>query len=281
MKYGITAATGKFGKTAVKTLLKTVDPTEIVAIVRNPEKAKQSLPKDIEIRQGDYTKLEQLEEAFQGIERLLFISSLPGGNYPRDKQHLNVVAAAKKAKVDYIAYTSFPHADQATSVLSADHRITEQALKDSGLAYSFLRNNWYLENQTDLIRSAQAGKPIYFSAGDGQVGWALEKYYAQAAAKVLQLKQPKPVYEFAGTPHTFSELAQTAAKVSGKKVEIFQVSDAEYREGLNKAGLQAASGAIVMIQQLIRQGELAERTSDLTEALGQQLPSLSESIQEI
>lgn len=281
MKYGITAATGKFGKTAVETLLKTVDPTDIVAIVRNPEKAKQSLPKNIEIRQGDYTKLEQLEEAFQGIDRLLFISSLPGGNYPRDKQHLNVVAAAKKAKVDYIAYTSFPHADQAKSALSADHRITEKALQDSGVAYSFLRNNWYLENQMDLIRSAQAGKPIYFSAGDGQVGWALEKYYAQAAAKVLQLKQPKPVYEFAGEPHTFSELAQIAAKVSGEQVEIFQVSDAEYREGLNKAGLQAASGAIVMIQQLIRQGELAERTSDLTEALGQQLPSLSESIQEI
>jgi NAD(P)H dehydrogenase (quinone) len=36
-----------------------------------------------------------------------------------------------------------------------------------------------------------------------------------------------------------------------------------------------------MIQQLIRQGELAEKTSDLTDVLGQQLPSLSESIQEI
>ncbi|KRM05943.1 hypothetical protein FC89_GL000807 [Liquorilactobacillus ghanensis DSM 18630] len=281
MKYGVTAATGKFGKTAVETLLEQVAPTDIVAIVRNPKKAKQVLPAGIEIRQGDYTELEQLEQAFSGIDRLLFISSLPSGGYPRDKQHLNVVAAAKKAKITYIAYTSFPHADQATSVLSADHRTTEKALQESGLQYSFLRNNWYLENQADLIHTAQAGKPVYFSAGDGQVGWAPEKYYAQAAAKVLQISQPKRIYEFAGKPHTFSELAQIAAETKGKQAEIHQVNDDQYREILNQAGLQAAAGAIIMIQQLIRQGELTEDTSDLTDVLGQSLPELNEAIKEI
>lgn len=133
MKYGVTASTGKFGKKAVEYLIELVDKADIVAFARDTKKAKEILPTGIEIRHADYTDEKGLEEAFTGIGRLLFVSSVPGGSYPRDKQHLNVVEAAKNVGVDFVAYTSFPHANEAKSPLAGDHKITEEALSKSGL----------------------------------------------------------------------------------------------------------------------------------------------------
>lgn len=281
MKYAVTAATGKFGQTAVRTLLKLVDPSQVVAVVRNPQKAQKILPAQVEIRQGDYTQPAQLEAALAGIERLLFISSLPGGDYPRVQQHLNVVAAAKKAGVNFVAYTSFPHADQATSPLSADHRVTEKALAESGLTTAFLRNNWYLENQADFIKTALAGQPVYYATGDRQVGWAPEAIYAQAAAKVLVAAKPKKIYEFAGPMHTFGELAKAAAEAGGVKADAHAVSKDEYHQILQEQGLQAAAEVILMIQDLIRAGELAHPSEDLEKILATPLPTLTESIAKV
>ena len=123
MKYGITAATGHFGQVAVKELVGLVGADNVVAIVRNLEKAKQLLSDDIEIRQGDYDDKNSLVSAFEGLDKVLFISSQPGGKIIRLEQHTNVVDALKETKVDFVAYTSFPHADQAKSALASDHTV--------------------------------------------------------------------------------------------------------------------------------------------------------------
>lgn len=141
MKYGITAATGHFGQVAVKELVGLVGADNVVAIVRNLEKAKQLLSDDIEIRQGDYDDKNSLVSAFEGLDKVLFISSQPGGKIIRLEQHTNVVDALKETKVDFVAYTSFPHADQAKSALASDHTATEKLIVESGIKHSFLRNN--------------------------------------------------------------------------------------------------------------------------------------------
>lgn len=71
MKYGITATTGHFGQVAVKELVGLVGADNVVAIVRNLEKAKQLLSDDIEIRQGDYDDKNSLVSAFEGLDKVL------------------------------------------------------------------------------------------------------------------------------------------------------------------------------------------------------------------
>lgn len=280
MKYAVTAATGKFGQTAIRELLQLTAADQVVAVVRNPQKAKQVLPPEVAVRQGDYTKPAQLEQAFSGIDRLLFISSLPGGAVPREKQHLNVVAAAKKAGVKLVAYTSFPHADQATSPLAADHQATEKALAASGMQFAFLRNNWYLENQSDFIKTAMAGKPVYAAAADGQVGWAPEADYAKAAVRVLVADQPKSIYEFSGPQHTFADLAAAAAQVGSVQANFHAVDDRQYRQILEQAGLKAAADVLLMIQHLIKAGELSHASDDLEQVLGRKTGELVKNIKE-
>ncbi len=230
------------------------------------------------VRPGDYDNEAELTASLAGIDRLLFVSSQPGGPVSREQQHLNVVNAAKAAGVGYVAYTSFPHADTATSPLSADHKATEKALNDSGIAHSFLRNNWYLENELATLKDAQAGKPFVYAGGDGQVGWALEREYAEGAANVLASDSQKPVYEFSGAPLTYSQLADA---LSGD-FAVQSLTTDDYNKGLQAAGLdEGTAGVVTMIQQLIRDGELAKTSTDLPEVLGHELTPLDAALAEV
>ena len=133
------------------------------------------MPAGIEIRQADYGDEAAVEKALAGVDKLLFISSQPGGAVTRADQHKNVVEAAKNAGVGYVTYTSFPKASESDNWLAADHKLTEKLLKESGLKHSFLRNNWYLENEMTFLALGPANR-IYWA--NNFAGWAPESEYA-------------------------------------------------------------------------------------------------------
>ncbi len=84
-------------------------------------------------------------------------------------QHRNVVDAAKRAGVELLAYTSVLHAATSPLALAGEHRATEAAILASGLASTFLRNGWYLENYTAHLAPVLARGAVLGSAGDGRV----------------------------------------------------------------------------------------------------------------
>ena len=98
----ITGATGQLGHYVIKSLMKTVPASQIVAIVRNPAKAQALTAQGITVRQADYGDEAALTSALQGVEKLLLISSSEVGQ--RAPQHRNVINAAKTA------YLSVPRA---------------------------------------------------------------------------------------------------------------------------------------------------------------------------
>lgn len=279
MNYAVTGSTGHFGKYAVPYLQKLVKPQDtVIALARNVEKAKRLYPKGVDVRPGTYEDSEQLIESLKGVDKLLLISSQPGAAMSRIDQHKSVVEAAKKAGVKFIAYTSFPHADTTEAPLAADHKATESLINKSGIAHSFLRNNWYLEDELSFIEGAHNGEPFVYSAGDGKVGWAPEELYAQAAVTVLTNDQPKEIYEFAGPMHSYTDLADALQKVTGKQFEIASVSDDEFMANLRKYVPDQVDAMMTMIQKMIRNHNLEEETTDLSDVLQKPVPSLEEQI---
>lgn len=164
MKIAITGATGQFGSLVIEALLKTVPAGDLVVSVRNPEKASDLQARGVEVRHGDFDQPETLESAFAGVDRLLIVSA-DGDNETRIRQHKAAVVAAEKEDVGFIAYTSVGQADKSELFLAEVHRITEEAIRATGIPYSFLRNNWYLENEIGSIQGALAGAPWVTSAG--------------------------------------------------------------------------------------------------------------------
>lgn len=306
MKYAVTAGTGRFGERAILKLVTLVPFYDIVVIARDTEKAKKMFPAGLEIRQGDYNDEKSMEKAFKDIDRVLFVSSQPDPKHPRLDQHQKVVTAAAKAGVKFIAYTSFPHANVSEAPLAQDHRKTEKMIIDARLPHAFLRNNWYLENEMDLIKQVVNGSPLIDASGDETVGWAEEIYYAEGAARVLSMIETTPleVYEFHGAQHTYHELAKAIHEVTGKDFPVKSVDLAEYQVALEQEKLPADVIAFkVAIQKLIRSGALNERIGKsavkfgmsheeilknntenenaLENVLGQPLPSLSDQVKDL
>lgn len=282
MKYAITGSTGHFGLTAVENLVKEVGADNVVALARNEEKAKKLLPAGVEIRPGSYEDADELTASLKGIDRLLFVSSQPGGKMARLDQHRNVITAAQNAGVKFIAYTSFPHADQSDAPLAQDHKETEKIIAATGIDHAFLRNNWYVENEMSVIDAGAQGDAFVYSAAEGRAGWALERFYAEAAAKVVALDDPKDIYEFAGASHTYADLADAVKAATGKSFAVNSITDAEYSQGLQDSGLDKATADMITgFQTLIRDGNLDENTSDLPDVLGHTLPSLTDSVKEV
>lgn len=277
-KYALTGVTGHFGQTAVKKLAELVPANDIVALARNTAKAEELVPAGVEVRPGDYDDEQQLVDSLQGVDKLLLISSQPGGAIPRLEQHNNVINAAKTAGVKFIAYTSFPHADTSTTPLSEDHRETEKAIIDAGIQHSFLRNNWYLENEAATLNAAASGKPFVYSAGDGKTGWALESEYAQAAAIVLANDDSKEIYELSGKARTYRDLADA---MDGN-FDVLTVTDDEYEKGLEDSGLDAGVAELITsFQTYIREGQLDGNDTDLVAVLGHDLTPISDAIKTI
>lgn len=282
MKMLVTGATGKLGSKLVETLLKTVPASQLAVSVRNPEKAEGLRARGVEVRQGDFDRPETLDTAFAGIDRLLIISA-DGDNETRTRQHANAVAAAERAGVKFIAYTSIVNAGESNNLFAPTHKATEEAILKTRIPYSFLRNNWYLENEISSIQGVLAGAPWVTSAGNGRVGWALQQDYADAAAAVLSGNgHENTTYELSGKLLTQEELASALGTVLGKEVPVQQVDDAAYADIMKGVGVpDFLIPLLVNIQKSIRENTLAIESHDFEKLLGRPAAPIKEGLTQI
>lgn len=234
MKIGITGATGQLGRLVVKKLKQKVAADSIVALVRNTQIATDL---GVEVREFDYTKPGTQVLSLHGIDKLLLISSNQIGQ--RLTQHKAVIDAAKQAGVKQIVYTSILHADSSPMSLAAEHLGTEQAIKASGLVYTFLRNGWYTENYAGSIKGAIEAGSFIGCAGEGKISSAARVDYAEAAAVVLAGENHEnKIYELAGDKaYTLAELAAEISAQTGKNIPYNNLTEAKYTEILTSFGL--------------------------------------------
>jgi len=273
----ITGATGQLGRLVIKQLKTKVPATQIVALVRNPERA-SSL--GVQARAADYNKPETLTAALNGVKTLLLISGNELGQ--RAQQHRNVIAAAKAAGVEWIVYTSLLHADRSPiAALAGEHTDTEKALKTSGIAYTVLRNGWYTENYTGSVPGAVAGGAFLGAAGEARINSAARADYAEAAAIVLASEGHKgKVYELAGdVAYTLADLAAEISRQTGSTIPYKNLTEAEYAAALAGFGLpQPMAHAFASFDTGAAQGGLFDDSRQLSKLLGHPTTPLSVSV---
>ncbi|MDC7677533.1 SDR family oxidoreductase [Asticcacaulis machinosus] len=264
----ITGASGQLGQLVLKHI---ADKTsaKVIAASRDPSK----LSTAFETRAADFDKPETLAEAFKGVDRLLIISTdalaVPG---QRLKQHQAAIAAAKAAGVKHIVYTSLPNPEPGNLISFApDHYGTEQAVINSGLDYTILRNNWYAENSLMALPHAVATGQWFTSTKGGKIGYVTREDAAIAAATVLaNPPATKAIYTITG-PQALShtEVAALVTEVTGKPLSVVDVADADFRGGLIAAGLpDFVADMLTSAEAAIRAGQLSGVTTDLYSLTG-------------
>ena len=279
MSIVVTGATGHLGHLVVESLLnRGASPDEVVATGRNAERlAELAAALGVRTAVADYADPASLRAAFEGADRVLLVSGSEVGQ--RVAQHTAVVQAAKDAGVGLIAYTSIPYADTSRLILATEHRATEEAIRASGVPFTFLRNSWYLENYLPQI-------PTYLehgvagAAGDGRISAATRADFADAAAAaLLDPDSAGRVYELGGAGFTLAELAATVADASGRPVSHTEVSPEQLTAILVGAGVpQPYAEALVSADLGIARGELEVTTGDLARLIGHTPTSLRDAV---
>ncbi|MGX7112028.1 NAD(P)H-binding protein [Gemella cuniculi] len=281
MKLAITGVTGNFGRAALEYLLKeNYSKDNIVLIVRDKSKVKELATQGFDIREGDFNNYKQLLLALQGVEKLLLVSTPEINPVKRIEQHTNAIKAAKEAGVKTIAYTSAINPDK--SPLGLAHIKTEEVLKNSGLNYIILRNNYYIEAKESDIQSILEGRTISSNIADGRFGLVLRKEYAQAAVNSLIKDFPvNRVYDLSANVVDYKEFSSSLSKVLDREVKLENITDEEYKNSLEQFLPTEAATLLTQTSVAIRNGAVDVVSEDFEKLLGRPVTNLDDSIREL
>ncbi|MBB4347608.1 MULTISPECIES: SDR family oxidoreductase [Rhizobiaceae] len=277
----VTGAAGQLGRAVLNHLLETskVSPGDIVAASRDTSKLADLAAKGVETRKADFTDEAGLAAAFAGIDRVLIISTddlaTPGN---RLKQHKTAVAAATKAGVKHILYTSMPNPDKSLVSFAPDHLGTEEAIKATGIAYTILRNAWYDDNYLMSMPHNLETGTWYTAYGAGKVSNISRDDCARAAAAALANPPAgSTTLTLTGSESlNAEEIAALVSKASGKQLNVVHVTDEQLAGGLTSAGLpDFLVKMLVSADANIRAGNFDLVTSDFEKLTGSKPQPLS------
>ncbi|MEU9031559.1 SDR family oxidoreductase [Streptomyces sp. NPDC048383] len=279
MSIVVTGATGSLGRLVIEELLNLVPAERVAAVVRDEAKAADLAARGVEVRVADYDDPASLAPAFRAGDRVLLISGSEVGR--RVPQHTAVIKAAEAAGVAQLAYTGILGGPEADFDLAAEHKVTEQAILDSGLPHTFLRNGWYHENYTAQLPGVLAHGAVVGSAGEGRIASAARADYAAAAATVLTGDgHLNRVYELSGdTAWGLAEYAAEVARQAGKEVAYASVTADEHLAILTGAGVPEGFAAILVdVDAAIARGRLAGTSGDLARLIGRPTTPLAAAV---
>lgn len=264
----ITGASGHLGRHVFEQLSRLVDPAQLVAGVRTPEKVTDLAAQGVNVRRLDYTQLDTIRAAVDGADQVLLISSSEVGQ--RTQQHRAVIEAAVDAGVAHLVYTSILRADTSPLLLAEEHRATEAAIRASGLTATILRNGWYIENYTEHLAPALDHGTIVGSAQNGRIAAATRADFAQAAVAVLTNDSLRGrTFELAGTAFTMTELASTVSDVIGRTITYSDLPPSAYQDLLVANGVPPAFAEILVDADLgVAGGHLDAPSTDLEQLIG-------------
>jgi NAD(P)H dehydrogenase (quinone) len=272
MTIAITGATGNIGGAVSAALA--ADAVPFRMLVRDASRAPE-LP-GTEVAVATFADVDASRTALQGVEVLLMVSAAEAQD--RLDQHRAFVAAAADAGVRHVVYTSFlGAAPDATFTLGRDHWATEQAIRDSGMAFTFLRDSFYLDFVEDLVGEDGV---IRGPAGDGAMAAVARADVARVATAVLHDPDAHrdQTYELTGPEAiTLAQEAAIVSEVRGRPVSYHpETLDEAYasRARWNPEPWQA--DAWVSTYTAIAEGALAHVSGDVERITGRPPMSLRE-----
>jgi uncharacterized protein YbjT (DUF2867 family) len=212
---GVTGATGGLGGRVARRLADR--GIEQRLLVRDQARAPSLAHAEVAVF-GGYDDPDGLRRALEGVGTLFFVSAAE--DPARVLVHQKAVDAAVAAGVRRIVYTSFVNAGpEATFTFARDHFHTEEHIKASGAAWTFMRHNLYLDF-IPLLCPAEG--VIRGPAGDGRVAGVSRDDIADVAVAVLAEEGHEgQTYDITGIEaFTLAEAAAELSRATGRRIEF-------------------------------------------------------------
>ena len=276
----VTGAAGHLGRGVLDQLLASgAAPGSIVAATRDVAKLSGLAARGVAVRRADFDDPGSLDAAFAGVGKVLVISTdaldRPGR---RLEQQLVAVAAAKRAGVRHLFYTSMPQPDDSRVSFAPDHLGTERAIEATGIPYTIFRNGWYFENLFHVLPQALRTGKWYTSAGQGRIAYAARADFAAAIAAGMRAAHGESrTYKLTGAAsHSAEDVARVVAASTGRPLEVVHLTDEQLAGGLRAAGLpEPVVEVYVSFDAAAREGQLSAVTRDLETLSGKSPTTLA------
>ena len=239
----VTGATGTNGVELINQLAAMGEPCR--ALVRDPQEAEKLLPADTQISRGDLSDRASLDEAMRDVEKVFLLCPV----HPKQTEwEANVIDAAKAAGVRRLVKFSVIHASpESSSSLLRWHAATEQRIRASGIPFTFLRPNMFMQEllrQADAIRSQGQ---FYLPLGEAKVSLTDVRDNAAVAATALTGSGHEgKTYEITGPRAlSFAEVAQILSRAIGKQVRYVPITMEQFKQAVASTGAPQWLGDVV------------------------------------
>jgi NAD(P)H dehydrogenase (quinone) len=273
---GVTGSTGALGGLVARSLAGSDFRLDLRLLVRDPERSPDI---DCDVRVCEYADEEAAAAALRGVDTLFMVSASEAED--RREQHRTFIRAAGQAGVRHLVYTSFSGAaPDATFTLGRDHHDAEVAIRESGLTWTFLRDNFYLDilplfgDENGVIRGP---------ADQGRVAAVARADIAEVAVEVLRdpAAHADATYTLTGPEAlTLDEVAARAGAVLGRPLR-FEDESVEEAYASRRAAYGAAEwqlDAWVSTYTAIADGSVATVTNDVRRVTGRAPRTLEEAL---
>jgi uncharacterized protein YbjT (DUF2867 family) len=233
----ITGATGTNGREVMRLLAARNLPVR--AMVRDLGKAEDLRHSTVEVVAGDFDRPETLRAALSGVERAFLLTN---STERAEAQQLAFVEAARQSGVAHIVKLSQLHADERSPVrFLRYHAVVEQAIRASGMAYTFLRPNLFMQGLLAFAPTIKEHHALYAPAGDARVSVVdVRDIAAAAVAALVEPGHAGRVYDLTG-PEALShaDIASALSRALGRPIRFVDVPPEAMRDMALDVGMPA------------------------------------------
>jgi uncharacterized protein YbjT (DUF2867 family) len=257
-----TGTTGNLGRAVVTALM--AKGFTVKAAARNVLKA--SVPAGVEVVKFDYQDPATFDAALAGAEGAVLIAPPLDSDAPAK---LNPVI--DKARTTGVKHVVFISAFGVDALEQAPLRRIERYLMASGLNYTILRPNFFMENfSTGFLAPMVKQGGVYLAAGAGKTSFISVADIAEVAATAFQKGLFGKEYNLTG-PEALDHSAATniLSKVTGKIITYHPLTEEAMFQGLRQNGLpESAIQYIGVLYNAVRAGYTAAVTKDVETVTG-------------
>lgn len=264
----VTGASGQLGR-RVASLLLEAGTANVIAASRDARSLDDLARRGATVRRLDFSNAESLGPALEGVDRLLLISTdLISGPGIRLRQQTRAIDAAVAAGVQHIVYTSITRPEPGSRIpFAIDHHETERHLAESGIGFTVLRNNQYMEMLPHTLGPALASGELVTLTGEGACAYVAREDCARVAAAVLSKPPAGNVTLDVTGPAavSYGELARIAAEVLHRPLGMKVVPEGARQGALAALGMPAVIVDLILSSELAAASGHVDTTSPIVE----------------
>lgn len=202
--------------------------------MRNPEKVAVLSQAGVEVVEGDLEVPASIDAAMRGVSSVILVS------LASPTQELNVVDSAVRGGVDHVVkITSKASADSPIARRRAQTEI-EEGLIASGLGYTLLRNNVYMQNFLMLAPAIAKTSSFGANTGNGRAGLLDSRDVAAVAAQIATNPAPHKdkTYWLTGPESlSYADTAAILSQVLGRPIAFHALTDEEQKHAMVSIGV--------------------------------------------